>query len=559
MKHGLTQIEMREWNSIILVGSLVCFASAQAPQPELDKGILSKHDLATDDAGLVRFFRERTLGPEQVAALKAKLRELGSPKFDVRAHAAAELVKAGLNAKGLLLEVVQNPAADLEVARRAELCLRRIGQGHEVELAQAAARLLKQRKPPGAVAALLEYLPFAGDPQILPAVQEALNSLATHDLAAWGLLRQAVRDPHAGKRIAAGVALIRAGGLENKDDMQALLKDPSANVRLPVTMALVEARDKNAVPLLIERLADAPAEQLWQVSDLLERIAGDKAPAVYPSAKTPPAQVRDAWQKWWAANAATVDLAKLTDAPPYLGYTLVSMMGAKPNGGARVIELRPNREPHWEIDNLTYPLDARVIGPNKVLIAEYLGRRVTERTFKGEILWEMSINMPIACQRLPGGETFIAARNQLLVVDADKKTTFSHIHQNGSISAAFRLRDGQTVFVASTGQCHWLDPKGNELKSFQVGYIYPMGGNLEVLPNRHLLVALYRDAKVAEFDGDGKIVSQLSVQAPVSATRLPNGNTLVSTMTQQVLELDRDGQVAWTYRTDGRALRARGR
>jgi HEAT repeats/PQQ-like domain len=373
-------------------------------------------------------------------------------------------------------------------------------------------------------------------------------------------LRQAVRDPHAGKRAAAAIALIRAGGLKSEDDRQALVKDPSVNVRLQATLALVEAREKDAVPHLIERLADAPPEQLWRVSDLLERIAGDKAPAVYPCAKTPPAQVRDAWQKWWTANAATVDLAKLSDAPPYLGYTLISMMGApKANGGARVVELRPDREPHWEIDNLTYPLDARVIGADKVLIAEYLGRRVTERTFKGEILWEMPVNMPIACQRLPGGETFIAARNQLLVVDADKKTIFSYLPPNGSISAAFRLRDGQTALVASTGQCHWLDPQGKELKSFHVGYVYPMGGNLEVLPNRHVLVPLYRDGKVAEFDADGKIVSQLQVQSPVSATRLPNGNTLVSTMTQQVLEMDRDGQTVWTYRTDGRALRARGR
>src|SRR5262245_8757289 len=546
------------WPAIFVSATLAAGAVAQAPQAELDVGILRKHEIATDDAGLIRFFRERTLAPEQVAALKMKLRELGSPTFNVRSQAAADLVKAGLNAKGLLLEVVQNPSADLEVARRAQLCLRQIGQGQEVELAQAAARLLKQRKPPGAVAALLDYVPFAGDPQIAPPVQEALNVLATHDISSWGVLRQAVRDPHAGKRIAAGVALIRAGGLDNKEDVQTLLKDPSAKVRLPVTLALVEAKDKDAVPLLIERLTDAPADQSWQVIDLLERVAGDKAPAVYPSAKTPPAQVRDAWQKWWAANAATVNLAKLTDAPPYLGYTLVSMLSTKVKNG-RVIELRPNREPHWEIDNLTYPLDARVIGPNKVLIAEYLGRRVTERTFKGDVLWEMSINMPIACQRLPGGETFIAARNQLLVVDADKKTTFSHVHQNGSISAACRLRDGRTGLVASTGQCHWLDPQGNEEKSFHVGYVYPMGGNLEVLPNRHVLVPLYRDAKVAEFDADGKIVSQLTVQGPVSATRLPNGNTLVSTMTQHVLELDRDGQTVWTYETDGRALRARGR
>jgi outer membrane protein assembly factor BamB len=287
---------------------------------------------------------------------------------------------------------------------------------------------------------------------------------------------------------------------------------------------------------------------------------------VYLSNKTTPAQVRDAWRAWWRASAARVDLAKLSAAPPYHGFTLISLQtltkvvnGNVVAGSGKLLELRPDRAVHWEFANLNYPIDARVIGPNRVLVAEYLGRRVTERDFAGNILWEIPQTMPIACERLPGGDTFIATRSQLVIVDPDKKTVFSYFHQNGSISAATRLRDGHIVFVASTGQCHWLDPQGKEIKQFQVGYIYPTGGSIEVLPNRHVLVPLYRDGKVAEFDADGKMVWHVSISTPVSAARLPNGHTLVVTLVQRVVEIDRQGQSVWNYGVEGRAWRARGR
>ncbi len=544
------------WLSIIM-GVFGGVAAAQAPTAAADERLLRDQQIATDDAGLVSFFRDRTLAPEQVAALKANLQRLGSAKFNVREQAAADLVRAGLNAKALLLDAAQNPATDLETARRAELCLRQITDGQELALAQAAARLLAQRKPPDAAAALINYVPFAGDPQILPAVQDALNVLAVRDGKSDVAVLQAVHDPHPNKRTAAGVALVNAGGLTQKAAVAHLLEDRSVKVRLPVALALVEKQDKEAVPILIERLGDAPMDQLWQVTDLLERIAGDKGPDVYPSSRVPAARVRAAWQRWWLANAATVDLARLAHGPRYIGYTLISQMGAR-NAGS-VLELRPDRSKHWEIPNLSYPVDARVIGPNRVLIAEYLGRRITERDFEGKILWEVPMDMPIACQRTPEGDTFIATRRQLVVVDSDKRTIFAHPAQNGSISAAFRTRDGQMVLVASTGQCHWLDAKGSELKRFQLGYIYPLGGTIEVLSNRRLLAPLYRDGKVAEFDADGKMVWHAAIPSPVSASRLPNGHTLVVTMTNQVVELNRQGETVWRHTTEGRGWRARGR
>src|SRR5262245_63885458 len=83
-----------KWLAFLTSVAIAIPASAQTPTTELDEGILRKFQVPTNDAGLISFFRERTLDPEQVAALKVKLKQLGSPTYSIRTHAAAELVKA---------------------------------------------------------------------------------------------------------------------------------------------------------------------------------------------------------------------------------------------------------------------------------------------------------------------------------------------------------------------------------------------------------------------------------------------------------------------------------
>ena len=78
---------------------------------------------------------------------------------------------------------------------------------------------------------------------------------------------------------------------------------------------------------------------------------------------------------------------------------------------------------------------------------------------------------------------------------------------------------------------------------------------MQALPNGHLLVALYTQNKVAEFDADGREVWQAAQRRPSSAYRLPNGHTLVATRLSRVVsELDRKGQVVATLSVGGRVL-----
>jgi len=520
---------------------------------------LRERNLPTDGPSLLEFFRRRTPGQAQIDALAAKIAQLGSVSYRERARAAADLVAAGEAARPLLLEVVKSGKANLEIIRRAELCVRQLQDGAEANLGMAAARLLAQRKPAEAARVLLDYLPFAVDAGLIETIQESLPVLALHAGRPDEALLKALHDRRALKRKTAGAALIRAGALAKVPDVRVLLKDADFEVRLHIARALVEAHDKSALPVLIELITLLPSHQVWEVEETLAFVAGDAGPQVFVDSRHTPADVARAWTAWWHAHETTLDLAKLDAHNRQHGYTLVTQMDTRGLNG-RVFEIRQNHDVVWLIDGLRYPLDAQVVGRDRVLIAEYLNRRVTERDFKGNILWEKQVVMPIGCQRLPNGDTFIATRRQLLIVDKTGKETFTYNQPNTSISAARRLRDGQFIVVSSGGTLERLDARGRVLKSFSVGPVYAQGGNIDVLPGGRVLVPQYRDNKVVEYDAEGRKLWEARVSFPISAVRLPNGNTLVvSVLRQQVIELTRDGQEAWSYRTEGRAWRARRR
>ena len=528
-----------------------------------DEQVLKAHKIPPDGSGLLDYFRARTLTREQIAHLAAKLQLLGSIKHNVRQQAAADLVKAGNLAKPLLLEAITK-SNDFEIARRAEICLKQMADGGEVILAVAVARQIGRSKPEQAAAVLLDYLPFAVDARVLEAIQGTLNQVAKREGKVEAAVLDALKDPHPRKRGAAAEALVRAGGLTFKSSVEPLLADKSVPIRLQVAVALVESKDRTAIPHLIDLIPALPADQVWRAEDLLARIAGDQSPGLYVCPKTPAPQVQEAWSGWYKKNENVINLANLNEVPKLDGYLLISQMGAPAPGkglGGKVYELKPNGEINWTIDNLRYALDVQYLTKDRLLIVEYLGRRVTERDTKGEILWEKVVDLPIACQRLANGHTFIATRRQLLVVDRNGKEVFQYFHQNTSITAAHRLRDGQMILFTSGGLCQRLDSTGQEVKTFTAGQIYVMGGNIDVLPNQRILAPLFRENRVVEYDFEGKIMWQAAVNNPTSATRLVNGNTLVVSMTHaKIIELDPQGKEVWSHATvGGRPYRARKR
>jgi hypothetical protein len=539
------------WASLILVAAEA--SSGQSPDStKADERLLLSKNVKIDDAGLLQFFRDRTLSKTQIDDLARKVKELGSVAYKDRKQAMADLIRMGPSARPFLLQVVKEKREPLETIRRVELCLRTFPED-EVEVAAAAVRVLGRRNHPATAEVLLKYLPFAV-PEANEEIRKTLGALALKNKGVQELLLQASRGTHGRKRGIAAAALIQSGA--KVPSLDKLLNDSDPHVRFQVASSLLKMKKKEAIPVLIDLIPALPADEVWQVEDLLARVAGSKGPNVYVDPQNKPAQVRDAWNGWWRDNQRSLDLSSKEFASSTMGYTLITQMDAKGTTG-RAFEIRPDKEISWSIDGLRYPLDAQVIGNNRVLIAEYFNRRVSERDFKGKILWEKQVDMPISCQRLANGQTFIATRRQLLIVEPDGKEVFTYFQQNTSITAARRLRNGDMVLVTSGGMLQRLDPKGRVIKTFQVGSVYPLGGAIDVLANGHVLVPRYRDNRVTEFDGEGKVVWETTVSLPTSVVELPNGHILVVSMAlRQVVELTRAGREVWSYKTDGRPWRA---
>lgn len=522
--------------------------------------LLAEHKLPTSGPALLNFFRERTLSKDQVEKINGIIEQLNTPVYGVRAMADAELSRVVRFARPVIKHAVADTKNPLEARRRLELLLKNHPDDLEPALAEATAFFIARHKPDGAAKVLLDYLPFASHPQIVTAIRETLPAVALRDGKPEPIIQNALKDTHALKRALAGEALVRAGGLTFKPKVKHLLSDEHKQVRWHVLQALVESKDKDAIPAVIELIDDLDKDRAWEVEDLLCRIAGDKGPGVYLGAAEPPAKLEKAWMAWWAKNEADIDLARLTTEPPLIGNTLVTQMVPGKGLVGKVTELNPSKEVIWEIEGLRYPVDAQIISPDRVLIAEYFSRRITERDFKGNIHWEKPIDMPIHCQRLPNGHTFIASRRQLLLVDREGKELFSHFSPATSICAAQRLRNGQMFLVDSTGILKHLDQHGKELNSFKVGQVYAMGGNIEVLSGGRILVPAYRENRIIEYNWEGKELWSAHVNQPISATRLPGGNTLVVSLGQlRVVEIDRHGKEVSTLSVEGRPWRARKR
>jgi hypothetical protein len=252
-------------------------------------------------------------------------------------------------------------------------------------------------------------------------------------------------------------------------------------------------------------------------------------------------------------------------------------------GTDRLVALDRDGKLRWQIDGLDYPIDFQLLPTGRVLIAEYLAKRVTERDTSGKIVWEVTKlpGAPINVQRLANGNTFIAMYNSAVLggyvmeVDRAGKTVTStrvgkgpaglnvpFAPNEGLLIAAHQTVGGNMIFLfAASASCVRVDSSGKELGRFPIAGInngvVSREGNLDVTAKGHLLVMQSLNT-VTEFDPAGKVIWQVNVPGH-RATRLANGNTLVASQTSGVVEVDHAGTVVWQYHPPAgfQAVRAR--
>jgi HEAT repeat protein len=505
-----------------------------------------------DDKAMLDRLRNATLTEVLREKVQKFVKQLADDDFDVREKASTGLVEAGSAAVPLLLQACKD--ADAEVARRAEACLSQIDKEPGKSNPASTSRVIAVRKPAGAAEVLLAYRPFAHDDASAEELQAALNSVGYRDGKPEKVLLDALTDKVPVRRAAAAAALAQQESGMQIPDVRKCLQDKDPVVRMPVAIAMARLRDREAVTSLIEGLADATPEQISMAEDLLIRLSAGQPAASTPGIdKESRVKFRDAWAAWLKTQNP-LDMTRLDDAPRQLGYTLVVIPG---NG--RVLEVDRNGKTRWELNGLQYPFDAQVLPNGNVLVAEFHGRKVTERTLANKVVWEKAVTWPIACQRLPNGNTFIATRNQLLEVSRDGKEVATITRPQHDILAAVKTRNGEVACVLNQQRFVRLDAAGKELKSFGIGQVHNYV-QFDVLPNGNVLIPQQGNNKVVEFDPSGKTVWEATTNFPFAAQRLSNGRTLVTSINMnQVFELDRGGKTVWQAALPGPSWRARRR
>ncbi len=558
---------------LLLARSLTAQAPAKAEAPldttAADEKILRDVKEGVDGPALLDYFRKRTYPEADPKRLEILVRQLGDADFRVREKAYHALIDLG--SSGMVAVREAENSRDDEVRRRALEIRQRIEKKADPIVQAATARLIAARKPAGAADALLSYLPFAADESVVDEICRALPAVAVRDGKPEPAVVAALTDKAAIKRGAAGAALVTAHATGELPAVRALLRDREPAVQLRVALALVtEQKEKAPVAQLIAAMEHLPPEQLWAAEELLIRIAGDRAPQV--SLGTDPLTrqgCRKAWGDWWAKNEAGIDLAKVQLHKAFLGYTLVVQRtfnrivnGKRLPPSGQISELDSGKNVRWKMDVPSYPVDAEVVGHDRLLVTEFQGMKVSERDFKGNVKWERAVNgNPLSAQRLPNGNTFVVMQNRLAEYDRKGTEVYQMARPNYDIFRGRKLRNGEVVFITAQGVLTRIEPRTNKvLTTFNVGPMGSQFGSFEVLPNGNYLVPVYGNQRVIEFDATGKQVWQAQVQWPTSVQRLPNGNTLVgSQISRRVVELDRKGQEVWSHTAEGQVFMVRRR
>ncbi len=94
--------------------------------------------------------------------------------------------------------------------------------------------------------------------------------------------------------------------------LRQLLADPKPTVQLRAALALDQARDAEAVDLLIELIGKLPARQGRDAEEYLINLADEEAPKDVLTDDASREKVRAAWSAWWESTAGTASLEAFT-------------------------------------------------------------------------------------------------------------------------------------------------------------------------------------------------------------------------------------------------------
>jgi hypothetical protein len=515
---------------------------------------------AEDGAKLIEYLKQRTLSDVDQGKIAGIIKRFGADDFEERVKATEEIELYGAAAIGPLKAAERD--SDPEVAYRAKAALKRMTKVPHTLVTAAAVRAIVKLKPAGAAGALINFLPLADDETNSELIRNSLVEMAVKEGKADPDLVAALHDSSPLRRSAAYVALTLGGPaterIRIKDAYpklrEAILreKDPEAKF-IGLWTLLRTTLEKEFIPELIGLIPQVSRGRLWQLEDLLLRMAGSHVKDGR-FLKTPEqlSTARDVWLAWWKEKGDKIDYAKLDYKPSVLGVTDVLEIDRRGYGQSRIISLGPDMKEKWRVSGLNDPNDFLYLSNDKILVVESNMHQISERTSAGAIRKRHNVlQQPLNITKSSDGGVLVFCRNR--IVDFDKDWTQrgpEHPRPNFDVMTGIRLPQGDVLCVTNAFQgvnCVRLDSK---LKETNTTYTFGRIQNyqsMDAVGDEKILVCEHD--RVAEYDlKTGKQTWKHECSNPTSCQRLVNGNTLIALLNANLLiEVDPSGETVWEY------------
>jgi len=174
---------------------------------------------------------------------------------------------------------------------------------------------------------------------------------------------------------------------------------------------------------------------------------------------------------------------------------------------------------------------------------------------QGDVVWEHKAGNIHEAWRLPNGNVLFADGN-ITEVTRDHTVVFEYkpeIQEGGGAYSCQRLPNGNTVVGENaSGRVVEVDKDGKVVFSMRTRFVALSAHHhmrmVRKLDNGNYLVCHSGDNIVREYKPDGTTAWEKKAKAlAFAAVRLPNGNTMVSTL-GQITEYGKDGNEVWEFK-----------
>ncbi len=498
-------------------------------------GLLKEAGIEPTEKGIRSWLVDLNPSADHEKRARDALKMLGDKDWRKREQATSTLLSLPAVPTDQLEEASRSD--DPEVAARAKEILRRRGEGISPIL-RASFRVIAARGYHECLEPVLSVLPLCRKAHVRRSAAEALRAIATP--GDFETIRRVFDAAATETRIILIEPLAVTLGPDRSEKLTQWMNRGKPEIRIRAAVAMLNLKNRSGLKALVD-LLDANDPQVRSQSLSTLRAVTGQYFALNPteSAGDRRAGIKK-WSQWVDAKGSSAELrlpARLVQGcRGNLGGNYLLAYGYK----QKVEEIDPRGKVVWS-HQAQGAWSAEKLPNGDVLIAAYSENKLIVVNAKSERVWEYGINC-LNAELLPNGNFLVAnySGNRVIEVTREKEIAWSY-KTPGSCTDAERLPSGNTLVAAGSSVTE-VTPEGKTVWEHSFGtQVY----SVQHLPNGNVLVALLSRSRIEEVDRDKKVVWTHKVNSPADAFRLPGGNTLV-TGNNVAYEITPEGKKLWS-------------